>query len=61
MHITVIDTPDRLLEQFLFAHRIRFMRQYRYDGINHWVYPLTGRTLEVVGEYLSIASEKGGM
>ena len=52
-------TADRYLEQFLYAHRISFIRQYYEKGRTHWVYPMTLRVLDILREYLELPQTGG--
>lgn len=53
-------TDERRLEQFLFAHLIRFDRQ-RKDERGHtvWEYRVTPRLLRIVKEYREMIAEFG--
>ena len=60
MNKNVLVTSDRYLEQFFYAHRISFIRQYYEKGLTHWVYPATLRLLDVLREYLQLSQVEGG-
>ena len=47
-------TSDRKLEQFFYAHRIRFDSQHQYCGKTHWVYTVTIQLLHVAQEYITL-------
>ena len=48
-------TTNRRLEQFMFAHKIDFLRQGRNaDGMTHWVYIRTPYFEEVLKEFKTI-------
>ena len=57
---TFFVTVDRYLEQFLYAHRVSFARQYYEKGFTHWVYPVTERTLDILREYMLLPGKEGG-
>lgn len=50
-------TDDRNVEQFLYAHRIAFGRQYRENGKTYWLYPVNERLLDVLREYMALYEE----
>lgn len=53
-------TDERRLEQFLFAHLIRFDRQRKDErGYTVWEYAVTPRLLRVVQEYRDMMAEYG--
>lgn len=60
MNKSVFVTADRYLEQFLYAHRVSFARQYYEKGLTHWVYPVTERTLDILREYMLLLGKEGG-
>ena len=57
---TFFVAADRYLEQFLYAHRVYFTRQYYEKGFTHWVYPVTERTLDILREYMLLPEKEGG-
>ena len=57
---TFFVTADRYLEQFFYAHRIPFLRQYYEKGLTHWVYPITLRMLDILREYMELPQTEGG-
>lgn len=49
---TFFETTNRKLEQFLHAHMIHFLYQYKNDDyLTVWVYDRTPRLLIVVNEF----------
>ena len=59
MDKSVFVTSDRYLEQFFYAHRIPFLRQYYEKGLTHWVYPITLRILDILREYMLLPEKEG--
>lgn len=53
---TIFETSNRLLEQFLFAHEIRFNSFFQdKDGMTYWQYTVTPRLERIVDEYNEVA------
>lgn len=53
-------TSDRALEQFLYAHHVRFIDQQKIDGKTHWTYPWIPQVVRLLDEYNSLTPYKGG-
>ena len=54
-------TSDRRLEQFLYAHDVRFAEQRRINGKTHWAYPWSPQVARLLEEYSRLPSFKGGV
>ena len=53
-------TSDRALEQFLYAHHVRFIEQKKIDGKTHWTYPWSPQVVRLLDEYNSLTPFEGG-
>jgi len=53
-------TSDRTLEQFLYAHHIRFIKQQKINGKTHWTYPWSPEVVRLLDEYNNLVPYKGG-
>lgn len=53
-------TSDRALEQFLYAHHVRFIDQKKVNGKTHWTYPWSPQVVRLLDEYDSLTPCKGG-
>ena len=53
------ETTNRRLEQFLFAHFIRYSTWYKgADGMTVWVYPSTAEVMRVVAEFRALVEAR---
>lgn len=57
MKSIILITSDRLLEQFLYAHRISFDSQHKRNGKTNWHYSVNARLLDVLHEYFELCQE----
>ena len=54
------ETTNRKLENFLYVHRISFIKQRKTeDGLNCWEYVVTDEFKRVIEEYKELYCEKG--
>lgn len=53
-------TSDRALEQFFYAHHVRFIEQRKIDGKTHWTYPWSPQVVRLLDEYNALMPFEGG-
>ena len=59
VHMNIIETCNRRLEQFLFVHDIHFMEWYKNeDGLTCWVYPDNMEIRGVVEEFRKLDARR---
>ena len=54
-------TSDRALEQLLYAHHVRFIKQKKVNGRTHWIYPWNPQVVRLLDEYNALMPFEGGI